>query len=152
MVTLKVLLQRMRGKRKGEISEEQFGFMQDKGTRYSIFTLRMITERCVKMQKGVYICFVDCSKAFDKVQHATLFEILQELDVNGKDVEQNKESLLATIISSTHRARYEWLGKHSKGYKTRVCFITRTVLTIHRDDNEENRPHGWSKNRRDQCK
>ena len=41
------------------------------------------------MQKNVYIyiCFIDYSKAFDKVQHVTLFEILQELDVNGKDLE-----------------------------------------------------------------
>ena len=86
-VTLKVLLQRMRGRTKGEISEEQFGFMPDKGTRNAIFTLRMITGRCVEMQKDVYICFIDYAKAFDKVQHVTLFEILQELDVNGKDVE-----------------------------------------------------------------
>ena len=30
---------------------------------------------------------MSAQKAFDKVQHVTLFEILQELDVNGKDVE-----------------------------------------------------------------
>ena len=54
-VTLKILLQRMRGRTKGEISEEQFGFMPDKGTRNAIFTLRMITERCVEMQKDIYI-------------------------------------------------------------------------------------------------
>ena len=50
-VTLKILLQRMRGRTKGEISEEQFGFMPDKGARNAIFTLRMITERCVEMQR-----------------------------------------------------------------------------------------------------
>ena len=33
------------------------------------------------------MCFIDYAKAFDKVQHVTLFEILQELDVNGKDLE-----------------------------------------------------------------
>ena len=54
-MTLKILLQRMRGRTKGTISEEQFGFMPDKGTRNTIFTLRMITERCVEMQKDVYI-------------------------------------------------------------------------------------------------
>ena len=86
-VTLKILLQRMRGRTKGETSEEQFGFMPDKGTRNAIFTLRMITERCVEMQKDEYICFIDYAKAFDKVQHVTLFEVLQELDINGKDLE-----------------------------------------------------------------
>ena len=86
-VALKILLQQMRGRTRGEISEEQFGFMPDKGTRNAIFTLRMITERCVEMQKNVYISFIDYAKAFDKVQHVTLFEVLQELDVNDKDLE-----------------------------------------------------------------
>ena len=64
-----------------------FGFMPDKGARNAIFMLRIITERCVEMQKNVYICFIGYAKALDKVQHVTLFEILQELDVNGKDLE-----------------------------------------------------------------
>ena len=33
------------------------------------------------------IISVDYTKAFDQVQHVTLFEVLQELDVNGKDLE-----------------------------------------------------------------
>ena len=86
-VILKILLQRIRGRTKGEISEEQFGFMPDKGTRNAIFILRMITERCVEMQKDVYVCFIDYTKAFGKVKHVTLFEMLQEMDVNGKDLE-----------------------------------------------------------------
>ena len=50
-VILKILLQRIRGRTKGEISEEQFGFMPDKGTRNAIFILQMITERCVRCKK-----------------------------------------------------------------------------------------------------
>ena len=38
------------------------------------------------MQKDVYICFIDYEKALEKVQHVTLFEVLQELDVSGKDL------------------------------------------------------------------
>ena len=48
---------------------------------------RSIIERCVEMQKDVCICFIDYQKAFDIVQNATLFEILQELDVNDKYLE-----------------------------------------------------------------
>ena len=33
------------------------------------------------------MCFIDYAKAFDKVQHVTLFDIPQELDFNGKDAE-----------------------------------------------------------------
>ena len=59
----------MRGWAKGAISEEQFGFAEDKGTRNAIFMLRMIGERYVEMQRDVYICYIDYVKAFDKVQH-----------------------------------------------------------------------------------
>ena len=42
-VTLKIQLQRLRGRAKGEMSGEQFGFMPGKGTRNAILKLRMIT-------------------------------------------------------------------------------------------------------------
>ena len=43
--------------------------MPDKGTRTAIFKLRVITERCVDMQKDVNTCFMGYAKAFDQVQH-----------------------------------------------------------------------------------
>ena len=54
-VILIILIQRMRGRTKGKISEEQFGFIPHKGTRNAMFMLRMITERCAEMQKDLYI-------------------------------------------------------------------------------------------------
>ena len=50
---LKMLLHRMRGRTKGAISEEQFGFAGDKVTRNAIFNLRIIGERYVEMQRRV---------------------------------------------------------------------------------------------------
>ncbi|KAK3743177.1 hypothetical protein RRG08_064033 [Elysia crispata] len=42
---------------------------------------------CVKLsQKDLYICFIDYSKAFDKVKHEKLFEMLNQLDIDGKDL------------------------------------------------------------------
>ena len=63
-----------------EISEEQYGFMQDKGTRNAIFILRIFAEGAIEMQEDVYICFVDYSKAFDRVKHKDLMQIMIELD------------------------------------------------------------------------
>ena len=51
-----------------KISQLQFGFVPDKGTRNAIFTLSMLAERCIEMQKDLYLCFIDYSKAFDKVE------------------------------------------------------------------------------------
>ena len=84
---LRVLLNRIRGRTAGEVSEEQYGFMPDKGTRNAIFLLRMLSERSIEMQKDLYVCFVDYVKAFDKIQHRTLIEMLEILDVDGKEID-----------------------------------------------------------------
>ena len=85
-ILLRVILRRMRKSLRPEISRAQFGFVPDKGTRNAIFTLSMLMERCIEVQKDLYICFIDYSKAFDKVKHNELFNILEELDIDGKDL------------------------------------------------------------------
>ena len=60
----------MRNRITPEIGREQFGLVEDAGTRNAIFVLRMITE--------------DYTKAFDKVRHNELFEDLGKLDLHGK--------------------------------------------------------------------
>ena len=42
--------------------------------------------RVIKAQKDLYICFVDYKKAFDKVQHHDLFEILEDVGLDDKDL------------------------------------------------------------------
>ena len=85
-VLLRVLMLRMRKSLRPEIAKTQFGFVPDKGTRNAIFTLSMLMERCIEVQKYLYICFIDYSKAFDKVKHEKLFETLNQLDIDGKDL------------------------------------------------------------------
>ena len=51
--------------------------MADKGTRNTILSL---------MTKNVYLCFIDYSKAFDKVKHSDLFDILLRYNCDGKDL------------------------------------------------------------------
>ena len=58
--------------------------MKVTGTRNAIFTLRMICERSIEMQKDIYICFIDFAKAFDKVKHVQLLDMRQDLDIDGK--------------------------------------------------------------------
>lgn len=85
-ILLRIIMERIRSKIHPEVSETQFGFVADKGTRNAIFTLSMLIERCIQMQKDLYLCFIDYSKAFDKVKHQHLFNILQDLDIDGKDL------------------------------------------------------------------
>ena len=83
-IILRVLLLRLRSRIQPEIGREQFGFVEDAGTRNAIFVLRVITERAVEMQKDIYMCFIDYAKAFDKIRHQELFEDLDKLDLVQK--------------------------------------------------------------------
>ena len=75
-VLLRILMKRMRNKLLPVISKTQFGFMTDKGTRNAIFALKTLMERSIEVQKDLYLCFIDYSKALDKVRHSDLFDIL----------------------------------------------------------------------------
>ena len=85
-ILLRVIMQRARRSIKPEISTEQYGFVEDSGPRNAIFILRMLGERASQMQKEVYVCFIDYTKAFDKVRHEDLMHMLQNLDIDGKDL------------------------------------------------------------------
>ena len=70
-----------------EISQVQYGFMPDRGTRNAIFVLRRLVERSIQKQKDVFTCFIDYSKAFDTVKHTSLFDFLSSLDIDSHDIQ-----------------------------------------------------------------
>ena len=85
-ILLRVILKRIRNKISPEISDQQFGFVAGKGTANAVFSLRMLAERCLDVQKEIFICFVDYEKAFDKVRHEILMNILNSLMLDGRDL------------------------------------------------------------------
>ena len=68
------------------ISEDQFGFRKERGTRDAIATLRTIIERSIEYDQNVYVCFVDFEKAFDRVKWKYLIEILEKIGVDERDI------------------------------------------------------------------
>ena len=85
-IILKVILNRIKQKLGQEIAEEQYGFVKGKGTRNAIFIIRMLPERSIEMQQDVYMCFIDYEKAFERVRHTDLIEILKRISLDGKDM------------------------------------------------------------------
>ena len=85
-IILKVILKRIRGKIRQEVAEEQCGFVEGRGTSNAIFTLRMIAERTIEKQRNLYLCFIDYEKAFDRVKHAHLMEILENIGIDKNDL------------------------------------------------------------------
>lgn len=65
----------------------QFGFKSGTGTREALFCVQTLVQNCMDVRKDVFLCFVDYEKAFDKVKHEKLMEVLQKLDIDGKDIQ-----------------------------------------------------------------
>ena len=57
-----------------ELADVQAGFRKGKGTRDQIANIRWIIEKASEFQKNIYFCFIDCTKAFDCVDHKKLVE------------------------------------------------------------------------------
>ena len=63
---------------------EQAGFRKGRDTQDQISNLRWIMERSIEYQRPIYrlcICFIDYSKAFDCVDHPTLWNIMDEMGI-----------------------------------------------------------------------
>ena len=56
----------------------QFCLREKNGTRKTKFALKMLSERCLQMQRGVYLCFIKYKKAFDEVQHKGIMQALNK--------------------------------------------------------------------------
>ena len=76
---------RTRSRIRPEIGKKQCGFMQDTGTRNAIVMVRMLSERVILMRKDIYMCFIDFTKAFDRVKHTQLY-IRQRPSINQKTI------------------------------------------------------------------
>ena len=83
---LRIIMMRVRNKINPEIAEEQCGFVEGKGTTNAIFILRTLIERALEIQKDVYLCFIDYTKAFDGVRHNEIIKELTKLKIDGKDL------------------------------------------------------------------
>ena len=55
-------------------SDYQFGFKPKHSTHLCIYTLTEVTEFYKSQSSSVYVCFMDASNAFDRLNHWTLFK------------------------------------------------------------------------------
>ena len=83
---LKIILNRNQVLLNDNSGEPQFGFKSGSGTRDAIFTMRIVTQKCLEKGKYLYVCFIDYAKAFDRVQHQKAFECLRNTRMDSKDL------------------------------------------------------------------
>ena len=62
-----------------DLSGVQAGFRKGRGTKNQIANICWIIEKAREFQKN--ICFIDCVKAFDCVNHNKLWKILKQMGI-----------------------------------------------------------------------
>ena len=75
-VMLKILQARPQQYANRELPDVQTGFKKGRVTRDQIANICWIIEEAREFQKNIYFCFMDYTKAFDCMDHNTLWEIL----------------------------------------------------------------------------
>ena len=61
------------------IPESQCGFRANRGTTDMVFVLRQLQEKCREQIKGLYVTFVNLTKAFDTVSRKGLWQTMERL-------------------------------------------------------------------------
>ena len=78
---LKILQGRLQQYMNDELPDVQAGFRKGRGTKDQIANIRCIIEKGKEFQNNTYLCFIDCVKAFDCVDHNKLCKILKEIEI-----------------------------------------------------------------------
>ena len=74
---LKIMHARLQHYVNQELPDVQAGFTKGRGTRDQIANIHWIIEKARKFQKNIYLCFTDYTKAFDCVDHNTLWKAIK---------------------------------------------------------------------------
>lgn len=86
-IFLRIIHSRVYAKIEEQISETQFGFRNNLGTREALFCIQVLVQRCRDVDHPVFMCFIDFEKAFDRVKHDKLVAILREVGIDDKDLQ-----------------------------------------------------------------
>ena len=77
---LRVILNRLKAKTEELLAEEQAGFRSGRSTVEQIFKRRFNTEKHLQHQRDLFHNFKDFKKAFDRVWHAGLWQVLRSFN------------------------------------------------------------------------
>ena len=82
-VMLKIILNGLQPQAEEIIAEEQAGFRAGRSSTEQILNLRILGEKYLQHQQNLYHVFTDFKKAFDRVWHEALWEIMRKYNINA---------------------------------------------------------------------
>ena len=113
---LKILQARLQQYMNHELQDAQAGFREGRGTRDQIANIRCIIKKAREFQKTIYFCFIDYAKAFDSVDHNTLWKILQDMGLPDHLTCFLRNLYAGQEVNRTRHGTMDWfkLGKEYK--------------------------------------
>ena len=79
---LRVILNRLKAKAEELWAEEKAGFRQGRSTVEQIFNSRVIIEKHVQHQSGMFHNFIDFKKLFYRVWHADPWQVVRNFNID----------------------------------------------------------------------
>ena len=111
---LKILQARLQQYVNRELPDVQAGFRKSRGTRDHIANICWIIDKAREFQKSIYLCFIDCAKAFDCVDRNKLWKTLKEMEIPDyltcllRKLEVGQETTVRILYGTTERADRMW--------------------------------------------
>ena len=80
-VMLRIILNRLKSKAEELLADEQAGFRAGRSTVEQIFNCRVMMEKHLQHQRELFHNFIDFKKAFDRVWHDGLWQVLRGFNI-----------------------------------------------------------------------
>ena len=106
-VMLKIVHARLQHYANQELPDVQAGFRKGRGTRDQIADICWIIEKAREFQRNIYLCLIDYDKAFDCVDHNTLWKALREMGIPDhltcllRNLYAGQEATVITLYGTT---------------------------------------------------
>ena len=128
-IMLRVILNRLQKEAEEHLAEEQAGFRAGRSTVEQIFNCRIMMEKHLQHQRELFHNFIDFKKAFDRVWHEGLWQVLRKFGI--------EEGLVTTIQALYSSSSSAVLLNNEVGdyFKTTVgvrqgCLLSPTLFNL----------------------
>ncbi|KAL8607179.1 hypothetical protein ACOMHN_009573 [Nucella lapillus] len=132
-VMLRVLLNRLKWKSEEILAEEQARFRPKRSTVEQIFDIRILIEKHLQHQRDLFHNFIDFKKAFDRVWHDGLWQVMRNYNIDSNIIDVIKvlynDSKSAVLLN-------DQIGEY---FRTRVgvrqgCLLSPALFNIYSEN------------------
>ena len=131
-ILLKVVQNRIGPILNSSISPWQFGFRPNRGTIEAIAALKTLAAIRIEEEKALFVAFIDFEKAFDRVHHSKMIEVLKKRGIKGKSLQLIK-SLYSQQIA-TFREDPEETKIHIHRGVRQGCVLSPIIYNVYADE------------------